>query len=132
MDNYCRILPVPLAKKDFAASLALATRLAGSRPRAEITLFAPSPFTIIAFFDGIVAGGERKKLVTGETIPYQGRHLRYATAIDVTQKYDVILAINCLPEIRMYHAKIVLASVSPDDYFTPCDDWIRHACPARF
>jgi len=138
MNNYFRIVPELLTKKDIAESLRLAARLSGRSKSTDVTLFTHYPVKIIEFLDGIVPGRERKKLVAGEAIHHHGVNISYAAALDETKKYDVILAIDCLPvrggeaATRNYNYQIVLASVSPDDYSLPIDFWLRDTNPVRF
>ena len=105
MNNYFRILPDPPAKKDIAESLLLAARLSGRSRSTDVTLFTHYPYKIIEFLDGIIPGRERKKLVAGEAIHYHGVNISYATALDETKKYDVILAIDCLPASQRWRSR---------------------------
>jgi hypothetical protein len=137
MNNYFRIVPEPLTKKDIAESLRLTTRFSGKNKLAEVTLFARYPIEIIKFLDGVMPGRESKKLVAGEAVQYHGVNISYSTAVDETKHYDVILAIDCLPDrgeaaTRNYEYQIVLASVSPDVYSLPIDYWLRDTNPIRF
>lgn len=137
MNNYFRIVPELLTKKDIAESLQLATRFSGKNKLTEVTLFTRYPLEIIEFLDGVIPGRESKKLVAGEAVQYQGVNLSYSAAVDETKNYDVILAIDCLPgtgeaATRNYEYQIVLASVSPDDYSLPLDYWLRDTNPIRF
>lgn len=137
MKNYFRIVPELLTIKDIAESLQLAARLSGKNNLADVTLFTRYPIKIIEFMDGIITGRESKKLVAGESVQYQGVNISYSTSVDETKNYDVILAIDCMPDrgegaIKNYEYQIVLASVSPDDYSLPIDYWIRDTNAFRF
>ncbi|QZY92932.1 hypothetical protein K7H94_22605 (plasmid) [Pantoea dispersa] len=137
MNNYFRIVPEPLTKKDIAESLQLATRFSGKNKLAEVTLFTRYPLEIIKFLDGVIPDRDTKKLVAGEAVQYQGVNISYSTAVDETKNYNVILAIDCLPDrggaaTSNYEYQIVLASVSPDDYSLPIDHWLRDTNPTRF
>lgn len=137
MNNFYRILPGIIGKKDLIDALQLAVSLSKLTQDREITLLTCHSLDLLAYFDGMLTKSMMNDLILGKLVTYDDIHFRYSPPTQMDRNHCVILALNCLPDEYLlstnhYGYQVVLASASPDVYALPYDYWIRDVSPARF